>query len=157
MGVTDPLPVELPTNNSLTRLFYLFVLAPTLLGAAHHIDYSIRGTHVGWPLTPEVNAFTYSLGIYLLLAGSLYLTVTGRVEARYWAGVFAFSAGLLAYSHISPWAVEPPGDVITPYAHPAAGYAALVVLLALIATTVVGVVYGIMLWRRHGARPAAST
>ena len=72
MGVTDRLPVELPTNNSLTRLFYLFVLAPTLLGAAHHIDHSIRGNHVGWPLTPEVNAFTYSLGIYPLLAGSLY-------------------------------------------------------------------------------------
>ena len=89
--------------------------------------------------------------------GAVHLTVTGRVEARYWAGVFAFSAGLLAYFHISPWAVEPPGDVITPYAHPAAGYAAFVVLLALIAATVVGVVYGIMLWRRYGARPAAST
>ena len=112
MDVEDSLPVELPTNNtSLTRAFYVFVLVPTVLGAAHHIDDSIRGNHVGWPLTPNVNPFTYSLVIYLLLAISLYLTLIRRVEARYWAGFFAFSAGMLAAFHISPWAVEPPQDV----------------------------------------------
>ena len=153
MDVTDKFPVELPTDDTnLTRLFYLFVLVPTVLGAAHHIDHIIRGNHVGWPITPHVNPFTYSLAIYPLLAISLYLTLTRRVEARYWAGFFAFSAGMLAYFHISPWAVEPPQDVMVPYANPVAGYLAFGIVLALIASVVMGSVYGTVLWYRSRAR-----
>jgi hypothetical protein len=152
MEVKDPLPTELPTTNTtLTRTFYVFVLVPTVLGAAHHIDHIVRGNHVGWPITPEVNAFTYSLAIYPLLALSLYLTVTRRVEARYWAGFFAFSAGMLAYFHISPWAVEPPQDVMVPYANPIAGYLAFGIVLALIASVAIGSVYGAVLWYRNRA------
>jgi len=69
---------------------------------------------------------------------SFYLTLTRRVEVRYRAGFFAFSAGMLAYFHISPWAVEPPQDVILPYANPVAGYLAFEIVLALIATVVIG-------------------
>jgi hypothetical protein len=149
MELTDRLSVTLPTTDtSLTRLFYLFVLAPTVLGAAHHLDHVIRGNHVGWPITPEVNPFTYSLAIYPLLAISLYLTVTRRAAARYWAVFFAFSAGMLAYFHVSPWAVEPPQDVIAPYANPLVGYLAFAVLLALIASVVLGSAYGAVLWYR---------
>ncbi|MFB6233156.1 MAG: hypothetical protein ABEH61_02750 [Haloarculaceae archaeon] len=152
MDVTDRLPVELPVEDtSLTRAFYLFVVVPTVLGAAHHVDHVIRGNHVGWPLTPEVNPFTYSLAIYPLLAISLYLTVTRRVGARYWAGFFAFSAGMLAFFHISPWAVEPPQDVMVPYANPLVGYVAFGVVLALIASVLVGSVYGLALWYRSDA------
>lgn len=150
MDIEDTFPFELPTNDtSLTRAFYVFVLVPTMLGAAHHIDHIIRGNHVGWPLTPEVNPFTYSLAIYPLLAISLYLTLTRRVEARYWAGFFAFSAGMLAYFHISPWAVEPPQDVMVPYANPVVGYLAFGIVLALIASVVIGSVYGIVLWYQN--------
>jgi hypothetical protein len=153
MELEDSLPVELPTTDtSLTRLFYLFVIVPTVLGMAHHIDHIIRGNHVGWPLTPHVNPFTYSLAIYPLLALSLYLTLTRRVEARYWAGFFAFSAGMLAYFHISPWAVEPPQDVMVPYANPVFGYLAFGIVLALIASVVVGSVYGTLLWYRTAAQ-----
>ena len=154
MAIEDGLPVELPTSDSrLTRLFYLFVLVPTVLGVAHHVDHVVRGNHVGWPLTPHVNPFTYSLAIYPLLAVSLYLTLTERVEARYWAGFFAFSAGMLAYFHVSPWAVEPPQDVMVPYADPVVGYVAFGVVLALIASTVVGSVYAAVLWYRHDGSP----
>ena len=147
MDVESLLPVELPTDDtSLTPLFYLFVLIPTVLGAAHHIDHIVRGNHVGWPLTPHVNPFTYSLAIYPLLAISLYLTLTRRVDARYWAAFFAFSAGMLAYFHISPWAVEPPHDVMVPYSSSLVGYAAFAIVLALIASVVVGSVYAAVLW-----------
>ena len=147
MEVEDKLPIELPTTDTnLTPLFYLFVLIPTVLGASHHVDHIIRGNHVGWPLTPHVNPFTYSLAIYPLLAISLYLTVTRRADARYWAGFFAFSAGMLAYFHISPWAVEPPQDVIVPYSNPVFGYFAFGILLALIASVVIGSAYGVVLW-----------
>lgn len=44
--------------------------------------------------------------------------LTRRVKAKYWARFFAFSAGMLAYLHISPWAVEPPQDVRVPYDNP---------------------------------------
>jgi hypothetical protein len=153
MEIGDILPVELPTENtSLTRMFYLFVLLPAVLGAAHHVDHVVRGNHVGWPVSPEVNAFTYSLAIYPLLVVSLYLTLTRRVEARYWAGFFAFSAGMLAYFHISPWAVEPPQDVLVPYANPVVGYAAFGIVLALIASVAVGSVYGAALWYRREKR-----
>jgi hypothetical protein len=152
MDVEDTLPVALPTSDTtLTRTFYLFVLVPTLLGAAHHVDHIIRGNHVGWPITPEINAFTYSLAIYPLLAISLYLTLTRRVEARYWAGFFAFSAGMLAYFHVSPWAVEPPRDVMLPYDNLLVGYLAFGIVLALIASVLVGSAYGAVLWHRNGS------
>jgi hypothetical protein len=149
MDVEDGLPFALPTTETnLTRAFSLFVLAPTVLSAAHHVDHVVRGNHVGWPLTPEVNAFTYSLGIYPLLAVSLYLTRTRRVEAGYWAGFLAASAGTLAYLHVGPWAVEPPRDVIAPYANPAVGYLAFGVLLALIGSVAVGSAYAAVPWYR---------
>lgn len=149
MDIEERLPLDFQADGTdLTPLFILFVVIPTALGAAHHIDHLIRGNHVGWPVTPEVNPFTYSLAIYPLLAVSLYLTVTDRVDARYWAGFLAFSAGMLAYFHVSPWAVEPPQDVIWPYANPLVGYLAFAVLLALIASTVLGSAYALVLWRR---------
>jgi len=142
MGQIDHLLTNVPVeNNSLTRLFFVFVLVPMVLGIAHHVDHVIRGNHVGWPLTPEVNAFTYSLAIYPLLAISLYLTVTERVDAGYWAGFLAFSAGLLGYLHLSPWAVEPPPDVILPYTNPLVGYLAFAILVALIGSVVFGSAY----------------
>jgi len=149
MELDDRLPVELPTTETaLTPLLYLIVAAATVLGAAHHVDHVVRGNHVGWPLTPHVNPFTYSLSIYPLLAVSLYLTVTDRVDAGYWAGFLAFSAAMLAYFHVSPWAVEPPQDVMVPYANPFAGYLAFGILLALIASVALGSAYAAALWYR---------
>jgi hypothetical protein len=149
VDVTARLAAALPENSgSATPLLYLLLAVPTVLGAAHHVDHVVRGNHVGWPLTPEVNAFTYSLAIYPLLAISIYLTLTRRADARYWAGFFAFSAGMLAYFHVSPWAVEPPQDVMGPYENPLVGYLAFAVVLALIASVVVGSAYCLLLWHR---------
>ncbi len=107
----------------------------------------IRGNHVGWPITPEVTPFTYSLVIYPLVAVGLLLSVTGRAGARYWTVVMTLGTGMLVFFHVSPWAVEPPADVILPYANPLFGYAAFVVLLLLIAVVAVGAGYSYRLWR----------
>ena len=149
----DDRPAERATTDetTITPVVYVLALAATTLGLTHHLDHVVRGNHVGWPLTPEVNPFTYSLGIYPLIAISLYLTVTERVEAGYWALFFAFSAGMLAFFHVSPWAVEPPQDVIDPYANPLVGYLAFAILLVLIGTVVVGSLYAATLWYREGA------
>ena len=95
-----------------------------------------------------VNAFTYSLLIYPIVGIGLYLTLTDCVGDRYWAGVFTLSAFMLAYFHISPWAVEPPQDVILPYADPILGYLAFVILLGLIAAASLSAVYAVVLIRQ---------
>lgn len=138
-------------ERTITPVIYVLALAATSLGFAHHLDHVVRGNHVGWPLTPEVNPFTYSLAIYPLIAISLYLTITERVEAGYWALFFAFSAGMLAFFHVSPWAIEPPQDVIDPYADPLIGYLAFVVLLVLVGSVVFGSLYMAALWYRGDA------
>lgn len=130
------------------RAYLLFALA-TLLGLAHHLDHVIRGNHVGWPITPEVNPFTYSLVIYPLVVLGFTLSLTGRAGARYWTVVMTLGAGMLAFFHISPWAVEPPGDVILPYADPVFGYAAFAILLALILVVAGGALHSIRLWGRE--------
>jgi hypothetical protein len=146
---------RLRTGESMTRWLGLLIVTATLLGMAHHIDHIIRGNHVGWPVTQHVNPFTYSLAIYPLLAVGVYLTLTDRDATRYWLGFLTLSAAMLAYFHLSPWAVEPPGDVILPYANPAFGYLAFAILLALIAAVTLGAVYAGVLWYRN--RVANST
>jgi hypothetical protein len=130
-----------------SRAYILFAVA-TLLGLAHHLDHVIRGNHVGWPITPEVNPFTYSLVIYPLVVLGFALSLTGRGGSRYWTVVMTLGAGMLVFFHLSPWAVEPPGDVILPYANPLFGYVAFAVLLALILVVAGGALYSFRLWRR---------
>ena len=130
MRFEDRLPIDVPTTEYAgSRVLYLLLAITTTLGAAHHVDHIVRGNHVGWPLTHHVNPFTYSLAIYPIIAVGLYLTLTDRAGDGYWAGVFTLSAFMLAYFHISPWAVEPPQDVI---------------LLALIAAATLSAVYAIL-------------
>lgn len=148
MGAEDRLP---PDESTSKRLLYALAAVPTVLGLAHHVDHVVRGNHVGWPVTGHVNEFTYSLGIYPLVAVGVYLTVTDRVGSRYWAGFLAFTAAIVWYFHLSPWAVEPPSDVVVPYADPALGHAAFAVLLALLASVVLGSAYAAVLWRRQRA------
>ncbi len=154
MRFEDRLPIDVPTTEHTTsRVLYLLLAVTTTLGAAHHIDHIIRGNHVGWPITHHVNPFTYSLAIYPIVALGLYLTLTDRAGDGYWAGVFTLSAFMLAYFHISPWAVEPPQDVILPYASPAVGYLAFVILLALIAAASLSAVYAtVLVYRKRTNR-----
>lgn len=141
-------PSERPERTLPVRAYLLFALA-TLLGLAHHVDHVVRGNHVGWPVTPEVNPFTYSLAIYPLVVLGFTLSLTGRAGARYWTAVMTLGAGMLVYFHLSPWAVEPPGDVILPYSDPVFGYAAFAILLALVAVVLVGAGYSFRLWGRR--------
>lgn len=150
VSLRDLFDLERPADRR-ERLLYVLLAVPTLLGMAHHVDHVVRGNHVGWPVTPEVTPFTYSLVIYPVVAVGLYLTLTDRAGVGLWAVIMAASAGMLAFFHVSPWAVEPPQDVILPYANPLVGYAAFAVLLALMASVVAVGAYALLLWRREGA------
>ena len=65
------------------RILYGLIFLAMFLSLGHHIDHIIRGNNVGWPLTAEVNAFTYSLGIYPLILLGLCLYASGRVGPGY--------------------------------------------------------------------------
>ncbi|WP_129116870.1 hypothetical protein [Halegenticoccus tardaugens] len=125
MDIEDTLPIELPTTEtSLTRTFYGKFEAKT----------------------PPFRAGRMSIAI------SHYLTLTRRVESGYWAGFFGISAAMLAYFHISPWAVEPPQDVMMPYANLVTGYLAFGIVLALGASVVIGFVHAAVLWTIRNVR-----
>lgn len=68
-------------------------------------------------------------------------------------GFLIVSAIMLAFFHVSPWAIEPPSDVVVPYAKPVLDYHAFGSLLTLIAAVSVGVVYASVLWYRGRLRP----
>jgi hypothetical protein len=61
------------------RILYGLIFLAMFMSLGHHIDHVFRGNQVGWPLTAEVNAFTYSLGVYPLILLGLYLYSSGRV------------------------------------------------------------------------------
>ena len=93
----------------------------TGLGVLHHADHTVRGNHVGWPVTAQVTPFTPSLLVYLVLLGGIYLTHRGRVGARYWLVAGAAMLALVLSVHFNP---APEGesvrDIYVPYADPAA-------------------------------------
>lgn len=128
------------------RLLQLIVVS-TVFGLGHHLDHIIRGNHVGWPVTPEINAFTYSLSIYPIIVVGLYVTLRDRVGARYWFVVAFIGLGMLGTIHLGPWAIEPPHDIINPYQSPILGYLALAWLLGLLGTLLITAVYAGRQWR----------
>jgi hypothetical protein len=131
------------------RWLYIAVLLAAVLAAGHHVDHVIRGNHVGWPVTDEVNAFTYSLGIYPLILIGLFLYRTGRVGPGFWIFLSGGGAVFLAAIHFGPWAIEPPADIIDLYEPRILGYLAFGWLLLLIGVLVATAVYETVLWRRR--------
>lgn len=133
------------------RRLYALVYVALALAAAHHVDHVIRGNHVGWPVTPEVNAFTFSLGIYPVILLGLVLYRSGRVGPGFWIFLSGGGAVFLGAIHFGPAAIEPPEDIIGLYDPPAIGWLAFAVLVALIAVLALATVYEARLWLRNRA------
>ena len=139
------------TPRGLYRLTYL----AAALSAGHHLDHVIRGNAVGWPLTGEVNAFTYSLAIYPLIATGLVRSRAGRVGPGFWALVSGGGALFVAAVHFGPAAVEPPAAILGAYDPPLLGRLAFAWLLAFVAVLAGTCLYELRLWRRQ-RRPRAA-
>ena len=107
---------------------YVLHFAALGLSAVHHLDHIARGTHVGWPVTPDVTAFTYTLLIYPIIG--LGFVLSSRL---YWLIAAAGGLVLLTGVHFGPLAVESPSDIVSGYREPGLGYAALLDLIALVA------------------------
>ena len=123
-----------------------------VFGAGHHVDHVVRGNHVGWPLTPEVNAFTISLLAYPFVGVGLYLGWRDRAGVRYWTVLFFVLSAMVITQHFGPTATEPPADVIGPYESQLVGSVAFGWLLGFTLVIVTALLYSGMLWfrRRNG-------
>jgi hypothetical protein len=128
------------------RRLYIMTVIAMLMAAGHHVDHIIRGNQVGWPLTPEVNAFSFSLAIYPAILIGLYLYATERVGPGFWVFLSGGGAIFLTVIHFSPIAVEPPHDIIDLYEPRAIGWLAFGWLVALIGVLVVTSLYEASLW-----------
>lgn len=140
------------------RTLYILTGLAAIMSLGHHVDHAVRGNHVGWPLTDEVNAFTFSLAIYPVIAIGLLLYRTGLVGSGFWAFVSGGGAIFLAVIHFSPIAVEPPQDIIGMYQPAIVGWLAFGWLVALVALLLVTCLLELAGWwrqRRNDGRQLA--
>ena len=139
-----------------TRTIYLLTLLAAAMSFGHHVDHVIRGNAVGWPLTDQVNAFSASLVIYLIIGTGLLLYRAGRVGPGFWAFVSGGGAGFVTFVHFGPMAVEPPDMILSMYDPPILGWLAFGWLVAFVALLAVTSVYETRLWwQQRQARRAA--
>jgi hypothetical protein len=136
------------------RLLALTATA-VVLAIGHHVDHAIRGNHVGWPLTHDVNAFTFSLGIYPAIALGLVLYLSGRVGPGFWAFLSGGGAAFVTFVHFGPQAIEPPGDIIGVHASPLVGWLAFGWLIALVLVLLVTFVYELRRFAAARRQPAS--
>ena len=140
------------------RILYGLIFLAMFMSLGHHIDHVIRGNNVGWPLTEQVNAFTYSLGIYPVILLGLYLYASGRVGPGFWAILSGSGAVFVAAIHFGPAAVEPPSDIINLYEPRIVGWLAFGWLVVFIVVLVVTCIYELRSWfaQRNKARSGES-
>lgn len=132
-----------------SRTLYTLVFVALVFAIGHHVDHVVRGNHVGWPISAEVNAFTYSLGIYPAILTGLVLYRAGIIGPGFWIFLSGGGALFLTAIHFGPFAIEPPHDIIGLYESPILGWLAFVWLLGLVAVLVISTVYEARLWMRH--------
>ena len=130
------------------RTLYGLIFLAMFMSLGHHIDHIIRDNNVGWPLTAELNPFTYSLGIYPLILLGLYLYASGRVGAGFWAILSGSGAIFLAAIHFGPAAVEPPAEIINLYEPRIIGWLAFGWLVVFIVVLVATCTYELRSWVR---------
>ena len=130
-------------------ILYALIYLAMFMSLGHHIDHVIRGNHVGWPLTAEVNAFTYSLGVYPLILLGLFLYRSNRVGPGFWALLSGLGALFLAAIHFGPAAVEPPADIINLYEVWIVGWLAFLWLVLFVIALAGTCLYELRSWFRQ--------
>ncbi|HEX8352305.1 MAG TPA: hypothetical protein VF611_05395, partial [Pyrinomonadaceae bacterium] len=93
----------------LSRSEKLLLLA-AVVAVVHHVDHVLRVDHSGWPFTPEVTPFTFSLVIYPIF---LWVFLSG---ARPWHRV-AGTALLFLFSVFAHAFLETPADQYRTWAY----------------------------------------
>jgi hypothetical protein len=118
-----------------------------VLATAHFVDHIIRGrlvvergldpswNHSGWPFQPRFSPFTASLLlVYTLLLGGIVFTSRGRLWAGYWLTAAILLGAIVTQVHFVPGpSTEYPSVIVDTYAVQAAGYTAVLIVVAIIA------------------------
>ena len=107
----------------------------TLLGLLHHADHVLRFDHSGWPFTPEVTPFTFSLLIYVVIGFIFALRRFPRTRVALATVLFLFPT--LAHVYLEPpagqyqtWAYRPEVNLLRTNA-PVLGVAAVAITIFL--------------------------
>ena len=74
----------------------LFLLAAICVGILHHTDHVLRAGHSGWPFSPTVTPFTYSLIAYPVL---LFALLGARWPLLLRAALMAILTGFTFFAH----------------------------------------------------------
>jgi hypothetical protein len=124
------------------------VLLATVLSLGHTIDHIARGD-LGWPLGLQSLPFiVVTLAIYGTIGGGLYLYLSGKVGALFWAIIGALGIALGWLAHFSPFTDQPLRYIFGSYRSQAAGWLALGCLVALMIVMAFAAVHAVLLWRR---------
>ena len=118
-----------------------WALVATGIGFIHHADHVLRFDHSGWPFLPEVNAFTYSLLVYPLIA--ILLLIRGRRRFRAALAFVLFLFPTLAHIFIETpfmqyrtWSSRPDVNLLG-VSSPVLGAVAVVITVSLSAAALV--------------------
>ena len=121
-----------PGEADLRRRMILPAAVTLAFVASHHLDHAFRRVHIGWPLTEQVNPFTFSLILYPLLLGGIFLTMRGWAWAGYWVPVATFALTLVTFVHFRPSpGAESLDQVYGPWNNPILGGIAVAIVFAL--------------------------
>ncbi len=99
----SPGPPVAPTRGWTLLRGELWLTVGTGLGVLHHLDHVLRADHSGWPFSPEVTPFTFSLLIYPIALG------VHLARSRPWLRV-ASTALILVAVQLAHTLIETPGD-----------------------------------------------
>jgi hypothetical protein len=61
------------------------------LAVLHHVDHVLRADHSGWPFTPRVTPFTFSLAVYVFMIAALMLRTRPWLRLAIMVPVFGFA------------------------------------------------------------------
>jgi hypothetical protein len=118
-----------------------------VLSLGHDVDHIFR-SDIPWPLTsgPLLTIFFAKYGF---LGLALFFYLKNKLGPRFWAIGAGTGVALGWLAHFSPFTDETPQDIYHAYATPAAGWLAVVWLVALMLVLITIAIYAEYLWARE--------
>jgi len=129
------------------KLIILVVLLIVLI-LGHDVDHMFRGD-IPWPLTSGPLLPKAILFIQLAAIGlALFFYLKNKIGPLFWAIAAGIGVALLWLGHFSPFTDQTPQDIYHAYETPAAGWLAVVWLVALMLNLIAIAIYAEYLWAR---------
>jgi hypothetical protein len=131
------------------KRLYLLIGLSLIFSVGHHVDHIVRGNHIGFPITDDVNAFTYSLGFYPVILIGLFLLNKNILGPLFWSVLSGLGILFVGLTHFGLFALEPPHDIIEPYHSEIHGLFAIAWLILFLLLLLYIFIYCIFLHRKQ--------